>query len=152
MKETNRGEVQTGARGGVLSLRHSLEVYRKGCLVFASEGKWLHPLFQLEEFMRRQGWNGGELVVHDKIVGRAAALLCVYLGVSEVVAELLSSKGQQVLEHHRVPYRYKALAERILCRTEELLAEELDPARAYAVLVALRGRGSGPRDESAGQD
>ncbi|MDZ7337532.1 MAG: DUF1893 domain-containing protein [candidate division KSB1 bacterium] len=128
------------ASAGGVSLGHSLEVYRGECLVFASDGKWLHPLFELEDFLRRQGLSASELVVVDKIVGRAAALLCVYFGVGRVVAELLSIRGQQVLEYHRVPYQYGALVDRILCRTEELLAQEWDPARAYAVLAELRAR------------
>ncbi|MBC7187412.1 MAG: DUF1893 domain-containing protein [Calditrichaeota bacterium] len=123
-------------------IRHSLEVRHAGRLVFVSDGKWLHPLFELETFLQEHTIPPGELVVHDKIVGRAAALLLVYLGVSRVVADLLSRGGQEVLEHYKVSYQFVTLVDRILCRTEELLAHELDPARAHRMLLELARGGS----------
>lgn len=123
-------------------MRHSLEVRHKGGLIFVSDRKWLHPLFELERFLQEHTIPAGELVVRDKIVGRAAALLLVYLGVSRVAADLLSRRGQEVLEHYKLSYQFATLVDRILCKTEELLAHELDPARAYRVLCELARGGS----------
>ncbi len=120
---------------GTGTLRHSLEVYQQDRLVFASDSKWLYPLFELERFLKAQALEPAGLVVHDKIVGRAAALLLVHLGIEQVVADLLSKMGQEVLERFHVRYEFRMLVDRILCKTEELLAGEFDPAKAYELLA-----------------
>ncbi|MGQ9561152.1 MAG: DUF1893 domain-containing protein [Candidatus Oleimicrobiaceae bacterium] len=114
---------------------HSLEVYQGECLVFASDSKWLYPLFELERFLKAQGLEPASLLVHDKIVGRAAALLLVRLGIQQVAADLLSKMGQEVLERFHVRYEFRTLVERVFCKTEELLAGEFDPEKAYLVLA-----------------
>ena len=52
---------------------HALEVYQGETLIFYSDGKWLHPLLDLEQFLAAHPYDPGALSVHDKIVGRAAA-------------------------------------------------------------------------------
>jgi hypothetical protein len=113
---------------------HALEVFAGGVLVLSSDGKWLHPLFELERFLVGSGCEPHGLVVFDKVVGRAAALGLVHLGVGSIRAGVMSHGGRAVLEHHRVPYSYQELVERIGCQTEDLLAVELDPERAWRLI------------------
>ncbi|MGC9398087.1 MAG: DUF1893 domain-containing protein [Anaerolineae bacterium] len=115
-------------------MEHTLEVYQGTTLIFHSDGHWLHPLFELERFLAETDVEPGELVVHDKIVGRAAALLMIHLGLGRVHALLMSQLGQEVLEHHNVPYTYERRVESIACQTEQLLETTLDPASAYRLL------------------
>lgn len=115
---------------------HSLEVTHKDTLIFHSDGKWLYPLFDLERFLMANTYNPAELRIHDKIIGRAAALLLVRIGVGYVWAELMSDLGHTALEHFGIPHTYDALVPRIDCQTEGLLAEELDVEKAYRVLKA----------------
>ncbi len=114
----------------------TLEVYAGERLVFSSEGRWLHPIFELERFMEREQIPAARLHAHDKVVGRAAALLFVHLGVGHVHGRLLSYGAREVFEHHTFAHSWEALVERIACRTETLLAEEFDPEAAYALLRA----------------
>jgi len=120
-----------------------LAVYQAGRLIFSSDSKWLHPLFELERFIQAHALVPARLVVHDKIVGRAAALLLVHIGVQQVIADLLSKLGQEVLERHKVRYEFRTLVDRVLCRTEELLADEFDPTKAYQLLASLAQRAQG---------
>ncbi|MBN1261590.1 MAG: DUF1893 domain-containing protein [Anaerolineae bacterium] len=113
---------------------HALEVYHDADLVFHSDGKWLHPLFDLEGFLATAAYEPEDLAVRDKIVGRAAALLMIHLGIGRVHAGILSELGREVLTYHHIPFTYEALVERISCQTESLLREETDPERAYSVL------------------
>jgi hypothetical protein len=121
-------------------MTHTLEVYDDTALVFWSDGKWLHPLFDLEVFLRTATARPNELRVRDKIVGRGAALLIAYLGIGRVHAGVLSRRGQDVLDRLGIPYTYDELVERIACSTEELLREVTVPADAYALLAARAGR------------
>ena len=115
-------------------MEHTLEVYQNATLIFYSDGNWLHPLFELERFLAETEVDPSNLVVHDKIVGRAAALLMIHLGLGRVHAQLLSQLGQEVLEHHNVPYTYEQRVKRIACQTEQLLETMVDPASAYRLL------------------
>lgn len=116
------------------TMEHTLAVYADAHLIFHSDGSWLHPLFALERFLRTSSHDPANLVVWDKVVGRAAALLHVYLGVGRVRAHLMSELGRQALIHHGVPHICEVLVPRIDCQTESLLAEELDPQVAYRLL------------------
>jgi hypothetical protein len=99
---------------------NTLEVYLGEELIFRSDGKWLYPLFELEDFLAGADLEAGQLTVKDKIVGRAAALLEIRLGVGRIEAGIM-------------------LVERILCKTEELLVDEYDPERAHEILKARAG-------------
>lgn len=85
------------------------------------------------------------MLVHDRIVGRAAALLLVRLEIQQVAADLLSKMGQEVLERFHVRYEFRTLVDKVSCKTEELLAGEFDPEKAYLVLA----EGAHPQNESS---
>jgi hypothetical protein len=114
---------------------HSLEVRQGNALVFASAGKWLHPLLDLEQHLARTGLDPASLTLHDKIVGKAAALLIVRLGIRTVRAGLLSRLGESTLRAHAVTATWNVLVDRIDCQTEELLADVDDPDAAHALIV-----------------
>ena len=54
--------------------------------------------------------------VADKIVGVAAAMLCVYAGVSSVFALTISEEGIRVLEENNVPFVFEKKVPNILNR------------------------------------
>lgn len=102
--------------------------------VFSSAASWLHPLFELERFFADSGVNPRECLLRDKLVGKAAALLIVRLGLVRVHTGILSRPGEAVFLAHRVQYRAEEQVERILCRTEEFLADVEDPMEAYRLI------------------
>src|SRR5712671_3147277 len=100
----------------------TLTVFRNGTLIFTSYGKWLHPLFELEVYLANHAIEPYNLILQDKIIGKAAALLIHRLGFRTVKAGILSRLGEAVLLRHGISYTYEQLVERIHCQTEELLA------------------------------
>jgi hypothetical protein len=118
----------------------TLRAYQGEREVFSSVGKWLHPLFELEEFLQASSFPPQSLRLEDKIVGKAAALLLVRLGIRRVKAGVLSKLGRNVLERHRVSYSAAEVVERIDCQTENLLADVEDPEEAYRIVAARAGR------------
>lgn len=120
--------------------RASLELSLDSRVLFRSAGKWLHPLFELEDFLADSGLARGDLSLRDRIVGKAAALLIVRLGIRRVHAQILSRLGREVLQAHGATLSWDRLVDRIACRTEALLAEEKDPQAAYTRLRQLAGR------------
>jgi len=100
-------------------LSDSLRAYLQGEVVFRSSGRWLYPLFELEEFLHQHNFDRSQLLIEDKIVGRAAALIMVHLGIRLVKINLLSRPGQEVVVQHNIHYTYAHLVDRIDCKTEE---------------------------------
>ncbi|MDZ7332309.1 MAG: DUF1893 domain-containing protein [candidate division KSB1 bacterium] len=118
-------------------MQHTLEAYLDGEIVFYSDGKWLYPLFELEEFIDQHQIDPSRLLVVDKIVGRAAALIQLHFGIRTVRATLMSRLALELFHHFHVNYQFEQLVDRIQCRTEELLKNEYDPDRAYQLIYQL---------------
>ncbi len=122
-------------------MTHTLEVYRGEQLVYWSDSRWLHPLIELETFLRTSPYAPAGLTVHDRVTGRAAALLLVYMGIQTLHTEVLSEPGRDILERYGVTYTVaQPVIPRIACATERLLLESTDPVAAWE-LVQQRLRG-----------
>lgn len=113
---------------------HTFEVYDQGQLIFYSQSHWLQPLFEFEEFLRSNKHKTELLEIKDKIIGRAAALLLVRLGIKKIQAQLLSELGREVLEYYHLDYKYDDLVKQIGCQTEEILRNEYNPEKAYHII------------------
>jgi hypothetical protein len=79
--------------------------------------------------------------VADRIVGRAAALLCVYCSVRAVYAVVLSEGGKSVLKENSVSLEFKNLVPSILnrqktgsCPFEKIVSTVSDGQEAYEKL------------------
>lgn len=82
--------------------------------------------------------------VADQVVGKAISLLCVYAGIREVYAEVLSREAQAVLKENEIPFEWKELVDDILdsnrsdvCPFEKAAADISDPERAYETFKTL---------------
>jgi len=118
----------------------TLRAYHEEREVFSSAGKWLYPLFELEEFLNASSYRAESLRLEDKIVGKAAALLLVRLGIRRVKAGVLSELGRAVLKRYDVSYSAAEIVDRIDCQTEILLTDVEDPDQAYRIVAARAGR------------
>lgn len=85
----------------------TLTVYYQNKTVFSSNGKWLYPLFELEDFLEAHPYNPALLSVYDKIVGKAAAFLIVKLGIKKMKAGILSELADEVLKQSGITYTYE---------------------------------------------
>jgi hypothetical protein len=126
----------------VMTTAHAptLTVLQEGTPIFTSYGKWLYPLFELEAYLADHVFQPDNLILQDKIIGKAAALLIHRLGFRTVKAGLLSRRGEAVLQRHGIAYTSEQLVDRIHCQTEELLAEVEDPDEAYQLVKIRAGR------------
>jgi hypothetical protein len=118
----------------------TLTVFHNNTPIFISYGKWLHPLFELEAYIAEHPIQPENLILQDKIIGKAAALLILRMGFHTVKAGVLSRLGEAVLQRHGIVYTYEQLVDRIHCQTEELLATVEDPEEAYRLVKIRAGR------------
>jgi hypothetical protein len=116
----------------------SLEFRIDGQVLFSSTGKWLHPLFDLEEFLKTREIDASKAEIRDKVVGRGSAFLITRLGVRKVHAGMLSRLGKDVLDRAGAACTWDVLVDEIECRTEGILRDVTDPAKAYPLLVERR--------------
>jgi hypothetical protein len=117
----------------------TLTVWYEGTPIFTSHGNWLQPRFELEEYLTAYPLQPKTLILQDKIIGKAAALLIYRLGFRIVKAGVLSKLGEAVLQRYGIAYSYEQLVDRIRCQTEELLAEVESPEEAYRLIKARAG-------------
>jgi len=92
----------------------TLAVAKNGKIIFQSDS---HGVIGLFEAIEQLGSNLEGAAVADKIVGKAAALLCAYSRVNAVFASTLSLEGKNTLERNGIKYEYEALVPKILDRT-----------------------------------
>ncbi len=117
----------------------SIQVRNKTGVLFESKGKWLYPLFELEDFIEENNIDPLELILHDRIAGRAAASLIAKMGIIQCEIDLLSRLAIDVFEKHGVTYRYLSLVEKINCQTEELITSEMPLDTIYSMLKKNAG-------------
>ena len=83
--------------------------------------------------------------VADRVAGKAIALLCVYAGIRDVYAEVLSRKAKTVFEEYGIRHEWKELVDNILnfnksqvCPFEKAANGISDPKDAYKAFKALQ--------------
>lgn len=101
-----------------------------------SREKGIGPLLSL---VGTDGWQGA--CAADTVVGKAAAMLYVLLGVKAVYAGVLSKGAQDVFDRYGIAYAYGTLTDSIinrmgtgLCPMELAVKDLDDPAAAPAAL------------------
>lgn len=103
--------------------------------IWTSSGRWLHPLFDLEGFLRDHPGDKGELRLHDTIQGRAAAALCVHLGIRHVAVDLISDLALDLYHREGVTdIFYLKKTGKIKCCTEDLTTSSMPIADIYMFL------------------
>ncbi|MDC7223648.1 MAG: DUF1893 domain-containing protein [Spirochaetales bacterium] len=103
--------------------------------IFESPSHWLHPLFELRDFLESHRDIPREnLFLSDRIIGRAAALMIVHLGIRRCTAPLMSERALPVFKDAEVSVKYEKTLPRLSCVTEEILEKETDPAKAWRLL------------------
>jgi hypothetical protein len=81
--------------------KHTLEVYQNGQQIFVSSKDRLQPLL---EYIATSAPQHQGVVIFDRIVGRAAALLAVKAGCAELYSPMGSELAIAVLREHDIKH------------------------------------------------
>ena len=117
----------------------TLRVYQGERLVFASNKDRLLPLL---EYIDQFGRNQQPVVLFDKIMGNAAALLAIIAHCQEIYSPLGSQLAVRTLERHGIEYHFTMTVPYIkkpdltMCPMEQLSLNK-EPAEFYALLNSL---------------
>ncbi|SEQ31062.1 zinc transport system ATP-binding protein [Treponema bryantii] len=113
-----------------------LKIFSSDTQIFYSESKWLHPIFEFEEFLKAYDGPRTNLSAWDSAIGKAAAVLLVRLGVEQIHGELVSNLAvkyiAQTLGEGKLTW--DTLVDRLMCQTESQLENLTDSDEMYYLL------------------
>ena len=119
----------------------ALVIAKKGKVIFETASHGIGGLLRAIEELDKE-MKGSS--VADKIVGKAAALLCIHVGVFAVFAVTASEKGIQALKDNNVLCQFENRVPHILnskrsdvCPFEKLIIDISNPKDAYEKLESF---------------
>lgn len=118
----------------------SMQILLDDQVLFSSSGKWLYPLFELEDYLADHPGLLKNATVWDKVIGKAAALMILRMGGNRVHGVLMSELGAKVFEKAGIAHSFDSLVPKIDCQTEDILKDIIDPDEAYEILCQRAGR------------
>jgi len=117
----------------------NLLVFSGGKMVYSSDERGIMPLVDAIDVIGGEGL--GDLITADRIVGKAAALLNVYLGAREVHAMLISAGAKGLLLERGIPFEFREETDAIkmrdgviFCPFERMVQDVSDPEEAYSMM------------------
>ena len=117
----------------------NLLVFSGGKVVYSSDERGIMPLVDAIDVIGGEGL--GDLITADRIVGKAAALLNVYLGAREVHAMLISAGAKGLLLERGIPFEFREETDAIkmkdgiiFCPFERMVQDVSDPEEAYSMM------------------
>ncbi len=84
----------------------AIVIVKDGKVIFTSEGRGIKPIYTaLNEF--KEELEGSS--VADKVIGKAAAMICKHAGIKELSTKLISKEAVNVLKNTSIVYEYDKL-------------------------------------------
>ena len=129
------------AENELKSRETNLVIVKNGAVLYQSTASGMKGLLQaIEEYDRDLAGTA----VADKIVGRAAAMLCVYSRVKSVFAITMSEGALRLLTNSRVANKFERYVHRLMnsqgtdiCPFERAIRDIDDPKEAFKKLRSL---------------
>ncbi len=112
----------------------TLCVYNHDNLIFSDNGRWLTPLFALEQFLSTYQGKKDCLSAHDTAAGKAAAVLMARCGIKRAHINLISDLALEYYQTQGILVSYEKRIEQLACKTEELLSSITDEEEMYRIL------------------
>lgn len=119
----------------------NLVIVKGGQVLFTSRERGVAPFFQAVQSMGKTLHNAA---VADRIVGSAVAMLCLYVGIASVYADIASQGALDMLEGQGVAVSSKNIVPYVsnydgtdLCLFEKLAGSCREPSELLAALQSF---------------
>lgn len=126
------------AKRTMIADRLSVAIVKLGKVMFTSRASGVRSLI---DAIKELGPSLAEASIADRVVGKAAALLCVYAKFSSVYASVMSELGSAVLKKFSVHFEHDTLVPNILdrhgteiCPFERLVLRTDSPEEAFSAI------------------
>lgn len=117
-----------------------LVISNDNVVIFTSNSKWLHPIFEFEDFLKTYKGKTDNLFAHDTAIGKAAAFLLIRLGVKKIHGDLTSSLAIEYVSRTIGIncITFDKLIDRLQCQTEKELENLTDEEQMYKMIKTRR--------------
>jgi hypothetical protein len=129
------------AKKQLYSKNLTLAIVKNGIILFQTD---THKISGVIGAIEKFGAQLNGASVADRVAGKALALLCVYAGISQIYAEVLSRKALAVFEDNKIMFEWKEIIDNVLdidktgvCPFEKVAANISDPKESYATFKTL---------------
>jgi hypothetical protein len=119
----------------------TLVIVKKGIILFQTDSHRISGVIGAIEKLGVQ-LNGASAA--DRVAGKALALLCVYAGIRQIYAEVLSRRALAVFENNKIMFECKEIIDDVLdidktgvCPFEKVAADISHPEESYATFKTL---------------
>ena len=130
------------ARDQIRKRKLAMVIVKNGEILFETQSHrisgFLDAICSLDEQLR-------DSAIADRVVGKAVALLCVYIKAKTVYAEVLSKHARIVLDEHGIACSWRELVEYILnadksglCPFEKIAQNISNPDMAFDAFEKFR--------------
>lgn len=109
----------------------TLAIVKDGQVLFESKDKGIKPMYTAVRELKEE-LKGGS--VADKVIGRAAAILCKHVGIKEIYTYLISEEAISILKDSGIKFSYDKSSPFIknrdktdMCPVEKLSQKVQDP-------------------------
>ena len=129
------------AKNELYSKQLTLSIVKDNRVLFQTDSHRISGFIRAIDTLGK-GLNGAS--VADRVAGKALALLCIYAGIREVYAEVLSKQAQALFQENKLSCQYGQLVDNVLdlnktgvCPFEKAASEISDPKDSYSLFKAL---------------
>ena len=129
------------AKSRLSSQNFSLVIVKNGKVIFETKKQGITGFLEAIEKIDKDLISSS---IADKIVGVAAAMLCVYARISSIFAITISDYGIKILEKNNINYEFSKKVTKILNKTktdvfpfEKLAIKSKNPENAYKNLKSF---------------
>lgn len=130
------------AKQEIQSREYSCVIIKDNAIIHRADGRGVKPLRDLYESAEGREILQDAFVV-DKIIGKAAAIICVLGQVKEVYGEVMSQSAHDYLKAHNIPCSYGRCVDMInnrtgngICPIEQSVLYIDDPEEGYQKLTS----------------
>lgn len=123
------------AKTKLIKENHSLVIVKNKKVIFKTKKQGVNGFLDAIALLNKEL---NKASVADKIIGVAAAMLCVYSGISSVFAQTISESGIKILKEKNIDFFYEKMVSNILnrkktdvCPFEKLAIKSKTSKEAY---------------------
>lgn len=78
-------------------------VVKNGEVVFKSTDRGIKPMYNIAKNLKDEV-KGAALA--DRVIGKGAAILCIYIGINEIYTDLISENAKNLLDKNTIKYEF----------------------------------------------
>jgi len=119
----------------MIKTNDSLQLFKNHKILFSNNEKGLVPLIEVYSFLTRYIQNKENLIIYDKVIGRASALILNKIGIKTIKTNLITEHALTYLESKGFQVESKKIIDKINSKIDIQLELYTDEEEALKYLM-----------------